>query len=272
MIEEAKHEVNPSSDTLGRRSFLKSTGTAVLAASGAVFTAKSYARIPGANDRIRLAQLGCGHRSQGHVRMAHLASRRTPLDVVAVCDIWKLAKEHRAAQVAELFGSEPLQFQYSEAMLSRNDIDAVMIATGDHQHARLCIDVVEAGKDCYVEKPFANVLAEAKAARDAIKSSKQVVQMGTQHRSQPYPLAVRDILQSGRIGNVAMITQAWNVNQPRWRYIDKAKPGSLPTRLREQDTDWKRWLLVSQNVLLILMSISSFVSTGSFPPESSING
>jgi GFO/IDH/MocA oxidoreductase family protein len=78
-------------------------------------------------------------------------------------------------------------------MLARNDIDGVMIATGDFQHAKLCTAVVRAGKDCYVEKPFANVLAEAKEARDTVKASKQIVQMGTQHRSQPYPLAVREI-------------------------------------------------------------------------------
>lgn len=244
MSEEPVKDQNLSSGKFGRRGFLKNTGAAaVLAASGAAFTAKSYARIPGANDRIRIGQLGCGHRSHGHVHMAHLASQRTPLEVVAVCDIWKLAKEARAAQVADLFGSAPQQFQYSEEMLSRKDIDAVMIATGDHQHALLCADVVRAGKDCYVEKPFANVLADAKTARAAVKASKQVVQMGTQHRSQPYPLAVRDLVQSGRIGNVAMITQEWNANQPRWRYIDKAKPGSIVTKLREEDTDWKRWLL-----------------------------
>ena len=63
-------------------------------------------------------------------------------------------------------------------MLARKDIDGVMIATGDFQHAKLCAEVVRAGKDCYVEKPFANVLSEAKEARDTVKGSKQIVQMG----------------------------------------------------------------------------------------------
>ena len=85
-----------------------------------------------------------------------------------------------------------------------------MIATGDHQHAKLCAEVVTAGKDCYVEKPFANVLSEAKAARAAVKASKQIVQMEA-HRSQPYPLAVRDLIRSGRIGDVVKIAQEWNV-------------------------------------------------------------
>src|SRR2546423_1279258 len=159
-----------------RRRFLKGATGTLLAGSATALSARSYARVVGANDRIRLAQLGCGGRSEGHAHMAHMAAQRTPLDVVAVCDIWKLARESRAAQVKDLFGAAPQVFTYSEQMLALPGIDGVMIATGDHQHAKLCIEVVQAGKDCYVEKPFANVLSEAKAARDAVKASKQVVQ------------------------------------------------------------------------------------------------
>lgn len=175
--------------------------------------------------------------------MVHRAAKNTPVEVVAVCDIWTLARENRAAQVQKLFGAMPRTYKYSEEMLKGSDIDGVMIATGDHQHAKLCMEVVQAGKDCYVEKPFANVLQEAKAARNLVKDSKQVVQMGTQHRSQPYPLAVRDIIRSGRIGPVVRITQEWNVNEPRWRHIPKWDDGKNPTLLKEEDTDWKRWLL-----------------------------
>lgn len=243
-----------------RRDFVKHAGGAALAASTAGMTARSFGRILGANDRIRLGQLGCGSRSEGHVHMVHLASRQMPVETVAVCDLWSLARQHRAAQAKRYFGQEPQSYQYVEDMLDRKDIDGVMIATGDFQHAKLCTQVVQAGKDCYVEKPFANVLAEAKEARDAVKNSKQVVQMGTQHRSQPYPLAVRDIIRSGRIGKVVQIEQEWNVNEERWRFR-RADTGTsrqrlmdermdwkqwmdgTPSQLREQDTDWKRWLL-----------------------------
>ncbi|MGH9431307.1 MAG: Gfo/Idh/MocA family oxidoreductase [Terriglobia bacterium] len=246
--------------SLTRRAFVKQAGGAVLAASSAGMTAGSYARILGANDRIRLGQLGCGSRSEGHVHMVHLASKQMPVETVAVCDLWSLARERRVAQVKKFFNLTPDAYQYPEQLLGRNDIDGVMIATGDFQHAKLCTEVVRAGKDCYVEKPFANVLEEAKEARDAVKSSKQVVQMGTQHRSQPYPLAVRDIIRSGRIGKVVQIEQEWNVNEERWRFR-RADTGISPERLmdvsaewkqwmdgsashlREQDTDWKRWLL-----------------------------
>jgi len=244
-------------DEIDRRTFLKGAGGMLMASS---MEARSYARILGANDRIRLAQLGCGDRSEGHVHMAHLASKQLPVETVAVCDLWSLARDRRAAQVKKAFGTEPQQFKYSEEMLARKDIDGVMIATADFQHAKLCIDVVQAGKDCYVEKPFANVLAEAKEARDVVRASKQVVQMGTQHRSEPYPLAVRDIVRSGKIGKVVQIEQEWNVNEERWRFVGVdtgISPAMLQdanmewkgwlygrkSQLREEDTDWKRWLL-----------------------------
>src|SRR6204780_4663473 len=240
-----------------RRTFMKQAAGKVLVTG---MDARSYARVLGANDRIRLAQLGCGGRSRGHVHMVQLAAKEIPVETVAVCDIWSLAREQRAAQVKAAFNLEPQSYKYSEEMLARKDIDGVMIATGDFQHAKLCIEVVQAGKDCYVEKPFASGLSEAKDARDAVKKSKQVVQMGTQHRSQPYPLAVRDIIRSGRIGPIVHIEQEWNVNEERWRFtpmdtgIDKEKLMDIhmewkqwlygrPSQLREEDTDWKRWLL-----------------------------
>ena len=242
---------------IDRRTFVKQTAGALMATG---MDARSYARVLGANDRIRIGQLGCGSRSEGHVHMTHLASKQAPVETVAVCDLWSLAREHRAAQVKQTFNLEPQIYKYSEEMLARKDIDGVMIATGDFQHAKLCTEVVKAGKDCYVEKPFANVLQEAKEARDVVKQSKQIVQVGTQHRSQPYPLAIRDIIRSGKIGKVVHVEQEWNVNQERWRFTPD-DTGISPTmlmdinlewkqwlygrksKLREEDTDWNRWLM-----------------------------
>jgi predicted dehydrogenase len=241
---------------IDRRTFVAGVGGAVITA----MTARSYGRILGSNDRIHLAQLGCGSRSQGHIHMTKLASKQMPVDVIAVCDLWSIAREHRAAQVKRAFDLDPKAYKYSEEMLANKDIDGVMIATGDFQHAKLCTAVVNAGKDCYVEKPFANVLSEAIEARDAVKRSQQIVQMGTQHRSQPYPLAIRDLIRSGRIGAVVHIEQEWNVNEERWRFnpMDTGHSREMlidehlewkqwlygrQSQLREEDTDWYRWLL-----------------------------
>jgi predicted dehydrogenase len=249
--------IDPENVGIDRRTFVKQATGAVLAAG---MDARSYARVLGANDRIRLGQLGCGDRSQGHVHMTQLAARKVPVETVAVCDLWTLAREHRAAQVKRAFNLEPQTYKYAEDLLARKDIDGVMIATGDFQHAKLCLEVVRAGKDCYVEKPFANVLSEAIEARDAVKQSGQIVQVGTQHRSQPYPLAIRDVIRSGRIGKVVHIEQEWNVNEGRWRFTpgDTGQTREMlmdvnlewkqwlygrKSQLREEDTDWNRWLL-----------------------------
>src|ERR1700691_3486587 len=221
---------DPGNVGIDRRTFVKQAGGAMLAAG---MDARSYARVVGANDRIRLAQLGCGGRSRGHVHMVQLASKEIPVETVAVCDIWSLAREQRAAQVKEAFNLDPQTYKYAEEMLARKDIDGVMIATGDFQHAKLCTEVVGAGKDCYVEKPFANVLSEAKEARDTVKASKQIVQVGTQHRSQPYPLAVRDIIRSGKIGSIVHIEQEWNVNEERWRFVE-VDTGISPEMVKDE--------------------------------------
>ncbi len=218
-------------NTLSRRAFV---GSAALA------TARSYARIVGANDRIQIGMLGCGHRSSGHRRMLKLSSETDPnFDVRSVCDLWTVNREKAAADIQRLFGKAPKTFKYSEEMLADRELDAVMVGTGDHQHARILAEVVKAGKDCYCEKPMANTLEDAKLARDTVKASKQVVQMGSQWLSDPYQHKVRELVQSGKIGKVVSISQSWNYNGPRW-HVPKSTDVAA---LKEQDTDWNRWLL-----------------------------
>ena len=119
-----------------------------------------------------------------------------------------------------------------------HELDAVMIATGDHQHARILAEVVRAGKDCYCEKPMANTIEDA-CSRATPSASKQVVQMGSQWLSDPYQHKVRDIVRSGKLGKIVSINQSWNFNGPRWRVPNDKDIAAI----REQDTDWNRWLL-----------------------------
>lgn len=117
------------------------------------------------------------------------------------------------------------------------DVDGVIISTPEHSHSPILKMVVEAGKDAYVEKPMGNVLAEAKAARDATVKSNKIVQVGTQHRSEPYPRAAREVVQTGVLGEVSKVEIIWNYHGPRWRGREETK------LIREQDTDWQKWLL-----------------------------
>jgi predicted dehydrogenase len=221
-------------DKISRRALIGGAATSVLP------LARSYERIVGANDRIQIGLLGCGHRSSGHRRMLKLSAESDPnFEVRSVCDLWSVNREKGAADIQNLFGNRPKPFQYSEEMLADKDLDAVMVATGDHQHARILAEVVRAGKDCYCEKPMANTLEDAKLARDTVQASKQVVQMGSQWLSCPYQQAVREIVRSGKLGKIVSISQSWNFNGPRW-HVPKSQDVAA---IREKDTDWNRWLL-----------------------------
>ncbi len=214
-------------------------GTSVLAGLSMAVSAKSYRKILGSNDRINIAFLGCGARSQGHMRMVRNSYEEKNLQAVAVCDIWTLNREKAASMCTELFDTKVDQFKYSEDLLARKEVDAVMIATGDHQHAKILVEVVKAGKDCYCEKPMAQDIAEAKEARDVVLDSSQVVQMGSQWVSEPIHRKIREIVRSGRLGQITKIDQCWNDNNHRWHDPDDPDVASI----REQDTDWSRWLL-----------------------------
>ena len=226
-----------------RRAFIGKTaaglaGTA-LASGAAAMSAASYSRIRGSNDRINIGFLGCGARGEGHQQMVKMSMQDKNLGVIAVCDIWSKNREKAALNCKKLFGADVHKFKYSEDMLSMPELDAVMIATGDHQHARILAEVVKAGKDCYCEKPMAQDVDEAKLARAAVLESKQVVQMGSQWVSDPVQLKVREIIRSGRLGEITKIEQVWNDNNHRWH--DPGDPDVAS--IREEDTDWNRWLL-----------------------------
>src|SRR5687767_11716214 len=106
-------------------------------------SARSYDRIVGANDRIQVGQVGCGHRAVGHRRMLKLSSATDPnFDFRSVCDLWSVNREKAADHATELFGLRPKTYKYSEELLAEAQLDAVMIATGDHQHARILSEVV----------------------------------------------------------------------------------------------------------------------------------
>ena len=160
-------------------------------------------------------------------------------DFRSVCDIWSVNREKSADHAKTLFGTRPKTYKYSEEMLADPQLDAVMIGTGDHQHARVLAEVVKAGKDAYCEKPMANTLDDAKLARDAVRQSGRVVQMGSQWLSDPHQQNIREMIRAGKLGKIVAVSQTWNFNGPRW-HVPKSKDVAA---LREEDTDWKRWLM-----------------------------
>jgi predicted dehydrogenase len=164
-------------------------------------------------------------------------SKAQNVEMTAVCELWKTNRDRAVAAANTAYGRAPRAFQYMEELLALKDVDAVIVSSADFQHAPHLKQVADAGKDCYCEKPMANDLAEAKAARDAVVSGNRIVQIGTQHRSEPYQIAARQLIQSGALGEVSKVEIVWNYHGPRWRGRPEV------AQLREQDTDWRRWLL-----------------------------
>jgi predicted dehydrogenase len=227
---------NPNGRKVDRRSFLN-TAAGVVAGTAFASTALSYDRIIGANDRIALGHIGVGNRGTGLHMMASRLKGTHNVETVAVCDLWKTNLERAVSNTERYYGRAPRGFQHLEELLASKDVDAVLIATPEHSHSPVLKAVAEAGKDAYCEKPMGNVLQEVKAARDAVKQRNLVVQVGTQHRSEPYQKAAREVVQSGALGDVSKYEIVWNYNGPRWRGRPEVK------QIREQDTDWKKWLI-----------------------------
>lgn len=222
--------------TFIRQAALMGAGVA-LAQKG--FSAKSYKRIIGANDRVRVGVVGFSdrHRSS-HIPAFMNHYKELNFEVVGVSDIWKLRREQGAATWKEKMQNDVKAYRNNEEMYDSKTVDAVFISTADFQHARHCAEAVKAGCDAYVEKPFAETMEDARYAFKAVKDSGKIVQMGSQRRSGSNYHAAEEFIKSGKFGPITMVELTWNVNQPgRWR-----RPELLGV-LKEQDTDWKRFLM-----------------------------
>jgi predicted dehydrogenase len=210
---------------LNRRQF---TRGAVLA------TAAGYGRARGANDRIRVAVIGCGGR--GLLREAIGLRTAANVEVAAICDTWRPQREKAVAQAKEHTGREPLAFVRFQEVLARKDVDAVLISTPDHLHCAMLMAAIRAGKDVYIEKPLAMTMEELNEAVDVVKASDRIVQVGTQVRSLPQAAAARQFVASGGLGQRLKAEQSRNAHQPYWW-----ARGQAP--VDERDVDWEAFLL-----------------------------
>ena len=178
-----------------RRTFLN-TAAGVVAGSAIATTALSYDRILGANDRISLGHIGIGSRGSGlHTMMSQLKESHN-VETTAVCDLWTRNRERAAANTEKYYGRAPRASNISRSSSHSRTWTPSSSRRPSTPTRPVLKAVAEAGKDAYCEKPMGNVLAEVKAARDAVKQRKLVVQIGTQHRSEPYQLAAREVLRS----------------------------------------------------------------------------
>ena len=214
-----------------RRAFVARSFTTALAAA-------SWNRVLGANERVRVANVGCGRR--GLLRELIQIKDDAQLEVAAVCDTWRQKREKAQEQVKEFTGQTPFATARIEDVLNRKDIDAVVIGTPDHLHCTQLVEAIRAGKDVYVEKPLAMNMKELVRAYDVVKKSDRIVQVGTQMRSYPQSLGAKQFIAAGQLGRVLKVEQARNGYSPYWMsYGGDAFSAEKPT---PEDVDWKAFL------------------------------
>ena len=186
--------------------------------------AAALRRVPGANDRIGVGVIGAG----GRGRYLIATFKEDPnAELRAVCDVYEPNLQKGVAAA----GARAKSYDDYQRLLADQEIDAVVIATPDHWHARMILDAVAAGKDVYVEKPMAHTVEEGFRVVEAVQRSGRIVQVGTQRRSFDLFLEGKRLVDSGRLGQVHLVT-AWWVNHQ----------ASLRQAKLEGKLDWKRWL------------------------------
>jgi predicted dehydrogenase len=216
-----------------RREFIQKSA---LGAAVVTLGAKSYSRILGANDRVRVGIVGFSDRFRTSLAPAFLSlAKELNFEIVAVSDLWNRRRDEADAFFKEK-GVTIRKARNNDELYSGKDTDAVIISTADFQHALVLAEAVRAGQDAYCEKPFAETMSDAREALKAVQDSKKIVQIGSQRRSTPNYIAANDYIRSGKFGKIVMVEMSWNVNQPgRWR-----RP-QLTSVIKEADTDWKRF-------------------------------
>ena len=205
-----------------RRKFLKASAAAM-----AVAATKPLFGVQGANDRVRLAVIGCGNRSG---RVFDSFARQSNVQWVAGAEVNKARLDQFMTPARQTFKLDVVT-DYRR-ILDRKDVDAVLIGTPDHWHSQQTIDAISAGKDVYVEKPAANTVPRLNAMLDAYRKGKQVVQVGTQQRSWDHFMEAKKILDSGVLGNVTHIY----IVQPGAYARPKEAEQPVPAGL-----DWDMW-------------------------------
>ncbi len=221
--------------SLNRRSFLKATS----AASAAMLTGRVHALASlqdspsapvAANDHIQLALVGAGGQGQFDTRTA---IQVPGVKLVAVADCYDGRLEH----ANELWGPDVFTTRDYREILSRPGVDAILVATPDHWHKQAAIDAMKAGKDVYCEKPMIHLYADGPAMIEASRSTGRILQIGSQRVSSVLYAKAKELLDSGAIGQLNMVTAYWDRNSATgaWDY-------TIPLDASPETCDWPRFL------------------------------
>ncbi|WP_143961287.1 Gfo/Idh/MocA family protein [Litoribacter populi] len=190
-----------------RRDFIKKSSLATVGLStlGAVgFSAKSYANILGANDRLNIAIIGLGRRLGAFYQP--IAMDGSNVRLLYLCDVMKSQREKAAVNFAEHIDYTPKQENSFFKVIEDKEVDAIINATPDHWHGPGSWLAMEAGKHVYVEKPCSHNPREGELLVEYQKKHGKVVQMGNQQRSSDHTIEIIQQIHDGVIGNPYLAT------------------------------------------------------------------
>src|SRR5271163_1130689 len=221
---------------LNRRTFLQG---ASIAAAGTLAGMKTHmlaalqttpAAPVAANDHIQFALIGAGIQGQGDTKVA---VQVPGVKLVAVADCYDGRLEHSK----ELWGNDIFTTRDYGEILARKDIDAVIIATPDHWHKQAAVDAMKAGKDVYCEKPMIHLYADGPEMIETARATKRILQIGSQRVSSIVYAKAKELLASGAIGKLNMVTARWDRNSSigAWNY-------TVPLDASTETCDWQRFL------------------------------
>jgi hypothetical protein len=223
-----------------RRQFIKRASLAAggLVAAPNIITSAALGASGGtpASERIRLGVIGLGGRGRGVMR-AFMAQK--DCQVLAVCDAYCDKREAAKGDVDSEYGNEDCSMYLDfRELLARDDIDAVLIATGDNNHSNVAIQAARHGKDMYCEKPMSVAIAESRAVADTMKELGIIFQCGTQRRSIAHFKAAADLALSGKLGELKELHAEEAPWMPTFNY-ETLPEEELPPK---EIFDWDMWL------------------------------
>lgn len=221
--------------SVSRRTFVKNSA---LASGAMALSALNYSRAAGANDRIRIGVIGVGGMGTGHVGSLLKKAETENIQVAAVCDVF----QKRVTRAKEMCKGDG--FSDYRKLLARPDIDAVLIATPDHWHAKMSIEAMKAGKHVYCEKPMTHTVDQALEVRKAVKETDKVFQVGPNATASDQFWKARTAIADGRIGKVTWAQASYNRNARiclfnEHQQIDTA---AGPDKGGEDHVNWDMWL------------------------------
>ena len=212
---------------ISRRTFVNGLAAGV-AGSAFASTAKSYAQILGANDRLNFAINGLNGR--GYAHLSALKANSKTARVAYVCDVDAKIRPSLSAEPQRSSATRPRP-KPTFATLSRSkDVDAITIATPDHWHTPMAVLGLKAGKHVYVEKPSSQNPREGELLVAAQKKYGKLVQVGDQQRSSDYTIKMIQKIHDGYIGE-AYMAKAWYANTRGVDGYRQARPGARHAQL-----------------------------------------